>query len=59
MTPKMKFLSRLENSITDPENGNPRLFLTSTMELENRDFRAMTFYDLKSVLTYHESYKIL
>ena len=55
----MKFLHHLGNKITDPEKGNPRVFLTSTMELENLDFRAMIYYDLKSCLTYHESYENL
>ena len=55
----MKFLRHLGNTITDQEKGNPRLFLTSTMELENRDFRAMIYYDLKRGLTYHESHKKL
>ena len=41
MTPKMKFLRHLRNTLTDHEKGNPRLFLTSTMELGNRDFKAM------------------
>ena len=59
MTPKVKFLRHLGNTITDQEKGNPRLFLTSTMELENRDFRAMIYYDLKRGLTYHESHKNL
>ena len=52
----MKFLRYLGKSITDQEKGNPRLFLTSTMELENRDFRAVIYYDLKRGLTYHESH---
>ena len=51
MTPKMKFLCQLTNTITDQEKGNTRLFLISTMELENRDFRAMIYYDLKRGLT--------
>ena len=55
----MKFLRHLGNTITDQQNGNPRLFLTSTMELENRDFPAMIYYDLKSRLTYHESHNNL
>ena len=59
MTQKMMFLCHLGNTITDREKGNPRLFLTSTMELENRDFRAMIYYDLKRGLTYHESHKNL
>ena len=52
----MKFLLRLGNTITDQEKGNPWLFLTSTMELENRDFRATIYYDLKRGLTYHKSH---
>ena len=59
MTPKLKFLRHLGNTITDQEKGNPRLFLTSTMELENRDFRAMIYCDLKGGLTYQESHKNL
>ena len=59
MTPKMKFQRHLGNTITDQEKGNPRLFLTSTMELENRDFQAMIYFDLKRGLTYHESHKNL
>ena len=55
----MKFLRHLGNTITDQENGNPRLFLTSTMELENCDFQAMIYYYLKRGLTYHESHKNL
>ena len=55
MTPKMKFLCHLCNTMTDQEKGNSRLFLTSTMELENGDFRVMICYDLKRGLTYHES----
>ena len=54
----MKFLRHLGYTITDQEKGNPRLFLT-TMELENRDFRAMIYYGLKRGLTYHESRKNL
>ena len=56
MTPKMKFLRHLGNTITDQEKGNPSLFLTSTMKLENRGFRAMIYYDLRRGLTYHESH---
>ena len=54
----MKFLRHLDNTITDQEKGNPRLFLTSitTMELKYRDFRAMIYYDLKRGITYHESH---
>ena len=59
MTPKMKFLRHLGNTITDQEKGNPSLFLTPIMELENRDFRAMIHYYLKRGLTYHESHKNL
>ena len=59
MTPKMKFLHHLGNTITDQENGDPRLFLTSTMWLENNDFRAMIYYDLKRGLTYQELNKNL
>ena len=59
MIPRIKSLRHLGTTITDQEEGNPRLFLTLTWELENRDFRAMIFYDLKSVLSYHESYKSL
>ena len=59
MTPKMKFLCLLGNTITDQEKGNHRLFLRSTMELENHDFQAMIYYDLKRDLTYHESHKNL
>ena len=59
MTPKMKFLRHLGNTITDQEKGNPRLFLTSTMELENRDFRAIIYFDLKRGLTYRDSHKNL
>ena len=59
MTPKIKFLHHLGNTITDQEKGNPRLFLTSTMELENRDFQAMIYYHLKRGLTYLESHKNL
>ena len=55
MTPKMKFLRHLGNTITDQEMGNPRLFLASAMELENRVFRTMIYYDLKRGLTYQES----
>ena len=29
------------------------------MEFENRDFRAMIYYDLKRGLTYHQSHKTL
>ena len=54
MTPKIKFLWHLGDTITDQEKGSPRLILTSTMELENRDFRAMFYYDLKRGLTCHE-----
>ena len=43
--------------MNDQEKGNPRLFLTSTIELENCDFRATIYYDLKRGLTYHESHK--
>ena len=50
----MKFLRHLDNTITDQEKGNARLFLTSTMELENRDFWSMIYFDLKRGLTYHE-----
>ena len=53
----MTFLRHLGNTITDQEKGNPRLFLTSTIELENCDFRAMIYCDLKRGLTYHESHK--
>ena len=56
MTPNIKFLRHLSNAITYQEKGNPGLFLTSTMELENRDFRAMIYYDLKRGLAYHESH---
>ena len=59
MTPKMKFLRHLGNTITDQEKCNPRLFLTSTMELKNRDFLAMIYYYLKRGLTNHESHKNL
>ena len=59
MTQKMKYLRHLDYTVTDQENGNPRSFLTSSMELENRDFRAMIFYDLKRGLTFHESHKNL
>ena len=38
---------------------NPRHFLTSTMELENHEFQAIVYYDLKRCLTYHESHKNL
>lgn len=38
---------------------NPTLFPTSTLELENCDFRAIIYYDLKRGLTYHESHKNL
>ena len=55
----MKFLRHLGNAITEQEKGNPRLFLTSTMEHKNRDFRVMIHYDLKRGLTYHESHKNL
>ena len=55
----MKLLHHLGNTITDQENGNPRLFLTSTIELENRDFRAIIYYDQKRGLIYHESHKNL
>ena len=55
----MKFLRHLGNTITDQEKGNPWLFLTSTMELENRDFRAMIYYDPERGITYHESHKNL
>ena len=54
---KMKFLRHLGNTMNDQEKGNPRLFLTSTMQLENHDFRATIYYDLKRGLTYHESHK--
>ena len=47
MIPRMKSLRHLGTTITDQEEGNPRLFLTLTWELENRDFRAMIYYDLK------------
>ena len=57
MTPKMKFLRHPGNTITDQEKGNPKLFLTLTMQLEKIDFRAMIYYDLKRGLTYHESHK--
>ena len=53
----MKLLRHLSNTINDQEKGNPRLFLTSTMELENRDFRTMIYYNLKRDLTDHESHK--
>ena len=56
MTPNMKILDHLSNTITEQEKGNPRLFLTSTRELENRDFGAMIYYDLKRGLTYYESH---
>ena len=55
----MKRLRHLGTTITDQEEGNPRLFLTLTWELENRDFRAMVYYDLKRGKTYHESHKNL
>ena len=55
----MKFLCHLSNTITDQVKGNPGLFLTSTMELENCDFRTMIDDDLKRGLTYHESHKNL
>ena len=45
MTPNMKFLRHLSNTITDQEKGSPRLFLTSTI-----------YYNLKRGLTYHESH---
>ena len=54
----MKFLRHLGNTITEQEKGNPRLFLT-TMELENCDFLAIMYYDLKRGLTYHESHENL
>ena len=50
----MKRLRHLGTTITDQEEGNPRLFLTLTWELENRDFRAKIYYGLKRDLTYHE-----
>ena len=43
--------------ITDQEKVKSRLFLTSTMELKNRDFRVVIYYDLKRGLIYHESHK--
>ena len=55
----MKFLRHLGNTITNREKGNPRLLLTSTMELENRDFRAMIYYEPKRGLIYHKSHKNL
>ena len=57
MTSKMQFLRHLVITITDQEKGNPRMFLTSTMEFENRDFRVTIYYDLKRGLTYHASHK--
>ena len=59
MIPKIKFLRHLGNIIIDLEKGEPRLFLTWAMELENQDFWAMIYYDLKRVLTYYESHKNL
>ena len=49
----------LFNSITDQENEHTRMFLSSTMDLGNRDFRAMIYYDLKKGLTYHEFHQNL
>ena len=37
----------------------PNAVSMSTVELENRDFRAMINYDLKRGLTYHETHKNL
>ena len=61
MTPKMKFLRHLVNTITDLEKGNPRLCRGLSMELENRDFRATMYNDMKRGLQYmyYESHKTL
>ena len=57
MTQKMKHVRQLSNKITDSERGTPRL--QARMEFENRDFRAMIYYDMKRGLAYTESHKNL
>ena len=59
MTQKINFLCHVGNVISVIEIGNPRLFLTLTMELENRDFWAMIYHDLKRGLTYLDFHKNL